>query len=147
MPYRTFDDRIDGIVITFINITNHKKIESKLLATGNLNQLLLSASTEIKVILSGNLEIIEFNPKAEKFFGTSRENCINQNFIQKFVPEKEQKNAERTLTMQLNKDTKERFKMKLIDARGNFTMANCFVTLSLNDQNFTEGMILSIKKQ
>ncbi len=30
MPYRTFDDRIDGIVITFIEITKAKKIEAEL---------------------------------------------------------------------------------------------------------------------
>jgi len=30
MPYRTFDDKIDGLVITFINITKEKKLEAQL---------------------------------------------------------------------------------------------------------------------
>jgi two-component system CheB/CheR fusion protein len=30
MPYRTMDDRIDGLVITFINITKAKKLEVEL---------------------------------------------------------------------------------------------------------------------
>ena len=30
MPYRTLDDRIDGVVITFANITVAKKLEGKL---------------------------------------------------------------------------------------------------------------------
>ena len=30
MPYRTFDDRIDGLVITFIDITKAKKLEAEL---------------------------------------------------------------------------------------------------------------------
>jgi two-component system, chemotaxis family, CheB/CheR fusion protein len=30
MPYRTLDDRIDGVVITFTNITESKLLESKL---------------------------------------------------------------------------------------------------------------------
>ena len=30
MPYRTFDDRIDGLVITFIDISNSKKLEKEL---------------------------------------------------------------------------------------------------------------------
>jgi two-component system CheB/CheR fusion protein len=30
MPYRTFDDRIDGLVITLIDITKAKKMESEL---------------------------------------------------------------------------------------------------------------------
>jgi two-component system CheB/CheR fusion protein len=146
MPYRTFDDRIDGIVITFINITEQKLIETKLKEIGKLNQLLISVSTDAKVILSGSYDILELNSKAEKFFGKSRENCINQNFIQKFVPEKEQKSAERTFKILFNKGTKERFKMNLIDARGSFTMMDCFVTLSQNSQSNAESMILSIKK-
>jgi len=33
MPYRTFDDRIDGLVITFINITELKQMEAKIIET------------------------------------------------------------------------------------------------------------------
>jgi two-component system CheB/CheR fusion protein len=32
MPYRTFDDRIDGVVITFVDITTAKKLEAQLRA-------------------------------------------------------------------------------------------------------------------
>ena len=32
MPYRTLDDRIDGVVITFADITASKTLEAKLLA-------------------------------------------------------------------------------------------------------------------
>ena len=147
MPYRTFDDRIDGIVITFINITEQKKIESRLRDTGKLNQLLISTATDAKVVLSGSYDILELNPKAEKLFGKSREICINQNFIQIFVPEKEQKSAERTFKILFSKGTKERIKMNLIDAKGSLTMMDCFVTLSQNNQCTAESMILSIKKQ
>jgi two-component system, chemotaxis family, CheB/CheR fusion protein len=33
MPYRTFDDRIDGLVITFVDISESKKLEAKLKET------------------------------------------------------------------------------------------------------------------
>jgi two-component system, chemotaxis family, CheB/CheR fusion protein len=33
MPYRTFHDRIDGLVITFINITELKQLEAKIIET------------------------------------------------------------------------------------------------------------------
>jgi two-component system CheB/CheR fusion protein len=147
MPYRTFDDRIDGIVITFINITEQKKIESRLKETGKLNKLLLSASRDVKVLLSGSYDILELNPKAEKFFGKSRENCLNQNFIQKFVPEKEQKGAEATIKMLLSTGSKVRFKMNLVDAKGNISKMNCFLTLSHQNQSTAESMILSIINQ
>jgi two-component system CheB/CheR fusion protein len=147
MPYRTFDDRIDGVVITFINITEQKKIETRLKEAEKLNHLMISASTDAKVILSGTYDILELNPKAEKFFGKSRESCINQNFIQKFVPEKEQKNAESSFKLLFKNGTRERFKMNLIDAKGSYRMMDCFVTLSQNNQSTAESMILSIKKQ
>ncbi len=46
MPYRTFDDRIDGLVITFINISEHKKTEQKLLESEKKNRLLLKRQKE-----------------------------------------------------------------------------------------------------
>ena len=45
MPYRTYDDRIDGLVITFINITEHKNLEVKLLETEQLYMQLLKPGT------------------------------------------------------------------------------------------------------
>jgi len=38
MPYRTLDDRIDGLVLTFIDITTAKKLEIEL---KNANDTLL----------------------------------------------------------------------------------------------------------
>ena len=43
MPYRTFDDRIDGLVITFINITEQKILEIKLHETEELYQQLVKS--------------------------------------------------------------------------------------------------------
>ena len=40
MPYLTSDDRIDGLVITFINVTESKKLEAKLRETERLYHLL-----------------------------------------------------------------------------------------------------------
>ncbi len=46
MPYRTFDDRIDGLVITFINITESKNLEEKLRETEKLYNLLLKSKSK-----------------------------------------------------------------------------------------------------
>ncbi len=49
MPYRTADDRIDGVVITFANITVSKTLEAKL--RGNqtvLEKHVAAQSTELK---------------------------------------------------------------------------------------------------
>jgi two-component system CheB/CheR fusion protein len=147
MPYRTFDDRIDGIVITFINITGHKIIEAKLLETEKLTRVLLSASADIKVILSVSFDILEFNPKAEKFFGKGREICKNKNFIQMFVPEKEQICTEEKFKILIDKGNKGKLKIKLTDATGKVPVVDCNVTLSLSEQGTAKVMILTIKKQ
>jgi two-component system CheB/CheR fusion protein len=47
MPYRTFDDRIDGLVITFINITESKKLEEKLRETERLYHLLSKSKSKL----------------------------------------------------------------------------------------------------
>ena len=147
MPYRTFDDRIDGLVITFINISDHKKVEERLVKSEKMNRILLSDATDIKVILSKDYEMLELNPEAELFFGHEREGCINKNFIQMFIPEKSQRETEKFLNKLLCEGLNDKLKIKVTDANGNMHIVDCFVTLSLNKLNMAEGMILSIKKQ
>jgi len=147
MPYRTFDDRIDGLVITFIDISEHKKVELKLLGTEKMNRIMLSASSDILVLLSNDWEILDFNPEAETFFGKKREDFINKNFIRMFIPETVQRSTEKKIKMLLNEDINDKFKMKVKAANGNTPVMDCFVTLSYNTLNMPEGMILSIKKE
>jgi two-component system, chemotaxis family, CheB/CheR fusion protein len=45
MPYRTVDDRIDGLVITFFNLSDLKQVESKLHETDQMNRFLLNSSS------------------------------------------------------------------------------------------------------
>ena len=49
MPYRTQDDRIDGVVITFANITGSKTLEAKLRKNQSLlEQHVTKQSTELR---------------------------------------------------------------------------------------------------
>ena len=49
MPYRTQDDRIDGVVITFANITGSKTLEAKLRKNQSvLEKYVTRQSTELK---------------------------------------------------------------------------------------------------
>jgi two-component system, chemotaxis family, CheB/CheR fusion protein len=87
MPYRTFDDRIDGLVITFINTSDLKKAETKLTETEKMLSLILNSSTDIIVKLSSQFKIIELSRGAEIFLGTTSGKALNQNFLDTFVPE------------------------------------------------------------
>jgi len=49
MPYRTQDDRIDGVVITFANITGSKTLEARLRKNQSvLKHHVTKQSTELK---------------------------------------------------------------------------------------------------
>ena len=145
MPYRTFDDRIDGLVITFINISDLKQVEVKLHETEQMNRLLLNSSSDVIIKLSTDWKILEFNPEAEKFFGKKREDAVNQNFIQMFIPEPVQKKIEKDMNKLLNQMLDGKYKMKVIAAGGNMPVVEWSVNVLLNNLKMPAGMILSLK--
>ena len=146
MPYRTFDDRIDGLVITFINISDHKQVELKLQETDQMNSLLLNSSSDIIIKLSTDGKILEFNPAAEKFFGKKRTDAVNRNFIRMFIPEKAQKKTENDMSKLLNKLLRGRLNMQVIAAGDNMQDVTCSVNVLLNNLKMAAGMILLLKK-
>ena len=145
MPYRTFDDRIDGLVITFINISDLKLMEVKLHETEQLNRLLMHSSSDIIFKLSTGLKILEFNPEAEKYFGKKRENVINQNFIQLFIPEPERKKTEKDLKKLLHNTSEEKLKLQVITEGGNIQVVEYSVNVLLNSLKMPAEMILITK--
>ncbi|MGB8358144.1 MAG: PAS domain-containing protein, partial [Bacteroidales bacterium] len=129
------------------NISDHKRLEEKLIENEKRFHLLLNASSDIKVILSNDMKVVEFNPQAELFFGRRHEECIDRNFIQMFIPEELQISTEKNLKMLLSKGLNDKMKANVTAADGNMKVVECFVTISLNNLNKAEGMILSIEKQ
>jgi two-component system CheB/CheR fusion protein len=146
MPYRTLDDRIDGLVITFFNISDLKQVEVKLHETEQMNGLLLNSSSDIIIKLSTDGKILEFNPEAEKFFGKKREDAVNQNYIKMFIPEPVRKKTENDMNKLLNELLDGKFKMQVIAAGGNMAVAKWSVNVLLNSLKMAAGMILSLKK-
>ena len=147
MPYRTFDDRIDGLVITFINITEHKRTEQKLLESEKKNRILLSATSDVRIVLADDSSVIDLNPEAETFFGKNREEYLNKDFVRVFVPEKHQKGVERDIKALLTKGLNGRIKIRVMAARGEMQDVDFFVNLSLNKMKKAEGLILSTNMQ
>ncbi|MBN2274697.1 MAG: PAS domain-containing protein [Bacteroidales bacterium] len=147
MPYRTFDDRIDGLVITFINITDLKQAEVKLHESEQMHRLLLNSSSDIIITLSADWKILEFNHKAEKFFGKKREDAVNQNFILLFIPEPLKKKVEKDMNRQLNQMPDSKYKMKVIAAGGNLLSIEWSLNVVYNNLKIPAGMILLNKTQ
>ena len=146
MPYRTLDDRIDGLVITFFNISDLKEVEVKLHETEQMNRLLLNSASDIIIKLAPNWKILEVNPAAEKYFGKKQEEIINKNYIHMFIPESLRKKTVDKMSKILGESQDTRFKMKIITAEDKLIEAEWSVVVLLDNFNLPSGMILSIKK-
>ncbi len=142
MPYRTYDDRIDGLVITFIDISELKRVEEQCRESSQIQNLLLNTTEDLVIKLSTDWEIVEFNPEAEKFFGEKRENAIKQDFFQMFVPEPVQSKKRQMLRKMLNNLKNGRFKTEVIAAKGNTAEVDFSARVLLNNMNVPTGMVL-----
>lgn len=147
MPYRTLDDRIEGLVITFINISDLKHVEIKLQETGQINHFLLNSSSDVIVKLSTDLKILEFNPEAVKFFGKKREEVINENYIQLFVPEQARNKAQKELVKLFTGLRDGVIKLKVMTAGNKIQVVECAVNVLLSNLNLAAGMIIITKRK
>jgi two-component system CheB/CheR fusion protein len=145
MPYRTFDDRIDGLVITFINITELKQAEVKLQETLQMNRLIIQTSDDIIIKLSTDYMITMFNPAAEKLFGKKRKEIINQDFFLTFIPEKSKEKIRNEFYSLPEEPATDNFSMQVIASGGKLQVANWSVNKQFNSMKQLTGFILITK--
>ncbi|QEI08644.1 PAS domain S-box protein [Pigmentiphaga aceris] len=79
LPYRTAEDRIEGAVLTFIDVTARRSAEQRL-RTGEAHLRLLARSTKDYAIITLDQEglITSWNSGAEIIFGFSEREAIGQ---------------------------------------------------------------------
>jgi two-component system CheB/CheR fusion protein len=78
MPYRTLDDRIDGIVITFTDITAAKQAEESLKMENRYLRLFESAKDGILILNSETGMIMDVNPYLVEMLGYSHDQFIEK---------------------------------------------------------------------
>ena len=80
-PYRTVDDRIDGVVITFVDITDRRAVEEAL-RTGERQlrqqKRLVELSREPIFVWDFDGGIIEWNRGCEELYGYSRQEALGR---------------------------------------------------------------------
>ena len=95
LPYRTEDDRIDGVVITFTDISARKAAEERLqtlyeqleqqvterTSELHLAQTVLQNTAAAVAILEPNGTILSWNRGAEKLFGYTGEEAVGENIL------------------------------------------------------------------
>ncbi|WP_298231648.1 chemotaxis protein CheB [uncultured Azohydromonas sp.] len=81
LPYRTSEDRIEGAVLTFVDITSRRKAEETM--------RLLAESTKDYAILTMDLQgrVTTWNHGAERLFGWSEAEALGQPVDMLFTPE------------------------------------------------------------
>jgi two-component system CheB/CheR fusion protein len=88
LPYRTSDDHIRGMVLTFTNITERKAIEVALHAHEQRLRMLIKGSADFAIILMDRAgTILSWNAGAEQLLGYSEEEAIGREAALIFVPE------------------------------------------------------------
>jgi two-component system CheB/CheR fusion protein len=88
LPYRTADDRIEGVVITFLDITNRRKAEEALRQSEEQLRSVVDGVTEYAIISMDLAGIIQtWNLGAEKMFGYAPIEAIGESASIIFTPE------------------------------------------------------------
>jgi two-component system CheB/CheR fusion protein len=69
-PYRTMDDKIDGVVLTFVDITNGKRFEEQLeQQTAELREQAEILKRAYVIVLDAERRILVWNSACEKIYG------------------------------------------------------------------------------
>ena len=88
LPYRTNEDRIDGAVLTFVDISAARRAEEKL-RVGELHMRLVAESTKDYAIITLGLDgrVTTWNKGAERLFGYSEAEMLGQTADAIFTPQ------------------------------------------------------------
>lgn len=85
MPYRTFEDKIDGLVITFVDVTKSKQLENALQESQITLRSFIQSVPSVIMGLSSEGNVIEFNPEAEKLFNCKRDEVMGKKYVDLFI--------------------------------------------------------------
>lgn len=88
LPYRTLEDRIDGVVVTFVNITARKQSEEDLRRNDERFRLLYEHVHDYAIFsIDTEGRILDWNAGAERIFGYAPIEITGQSTAVLFTPE------------------------------------------------------------
>jgi len=88
VPYRTIDDRIEGAVINFLNITENKQTRDALKKANDLNRMAVVVRDAHDAIVMQDMagNILAWNPAAVRMYGWSEPEALKRD-IRELIPE------------------------------------------------------------
>jgi two-component system, chemotaxis family, CheB/CheR fusion protein len=88
LPYRTTDDRIEGIVMTFLDISSRRQAEERVRAGEERLRLLIDSAVDYAIFTMSSGGIVDsWNPGAQRMFGWEAAEIIGQPAELIFTPE------------------------------------------------------------
>lgn len=88
LPYRTLEDKIDGVVLTFVDITENKRAEGKLRSSEDRLRVTLDSIEDYAIFTTSlNGQIESWNRGAEKILGYRKNEIMGQHIGIIFTPE------------------------------------------------------------
>ncbi len=81
MPYRTLDNVIDGVVMTFSDITELKAIEAELKGARDYARSIIDTIREPLVVLNGNAKVISASQSFYRTFGVTAEDTVGRSLF------------------------------------------------------------------
>jgi two-component system, chemotaxis family, CheB/CheR fusion protein len=88
LPYRTSDKRIDGVVLTFHDITSRRRAELQVRYSEERLRLLIESAIDYAIFTMTDDGVIDsWNPGAERMFGYRSAEAIGVSFEVLFTPE------------------------------------------------------------
>ncbi len=86
MPYRTLENVIDGLAVTFTDITASRKLEATLRQTSEVLRTILEGISDAFFSLDDNLVLTHFNPAAERLFNRKSINVVGKPLFEAIAP-------------------------------------------------------------
>ena len=106
LPYRSAHDHIEGVVITFTDITSRKQSEENLRRSEEHLRLIIESATDYAIFtLDMDRKITGWNVGAERLLGYTKEEIIGQSDVQLFVPEDQDTEPEAEMNRALQQES------------------------------------------
>ncbi len=127
IPYRTVEHRIDGLVITFFDITEQKKSEeARRLA------VLLRDSNDAIIVFDFHGNIVSWNHGATQLYGWSEKESLQKN-IHEFIPADKQEEMHAAIQRLASGKKVESFETERLIQNGSRVVVWVTMTVLLND--------------
>ena len=82
LPYRTVDNVVDGVVITFVDITDRKAMEIKVTEALRYSETMVNTVREALVVLDKDLKVISANRSFRRTFNLTQEQAEGKLFFE-----------------------------------------------------------------